>query len=191
MKTKQAFMLFGAMVCVMSASSCSDSKSYAEQLADERVATNLFLSQQRVVNEIPADTIFETGPDAPYYRLDEDGNVYMQVITNTGKENRPKTDDIIYFRYMRYNIISWCVTGGDVDPVGNANNMVNASTYFMYNNYQVDASLQYGQGIQLPMQFVGVGSEVNLVIKSQMGLSDEIADVQPYHWNIRYIKSKL
>ena len=51
-------MLFGAMVCVMSASSCSDSKSYAEQLADERVATNLFLSQQRVVNEIPADTIF-------------------------------------------------------------------------------------------------------------------------------------
>ena len=53
-------MLFGAMVCVMSASSCSDSKSYAEQLADERVATNLFLSQQRVVNEIPADTIFET-----------------------------------------------------------------------------------------------------------------------------------
>ena len=69
--------------------------------------------------------------------------------------------------------------------------MVNSSTYFMYNNYQVSTSIQYGQGIQLPLQFVGVGSEVNLVIKSQYGLSDEIADVQPYHWNIRYLKGKL
>lgn len=184
-------LLFGAMVSVLAMSSCSDSKSYAEQLADERVATNLFLSQKRVVNEIPADTIFETGINAPYYKLDEDGNVYMQVVTNTGLENRPKTDDIVYFRYMRFNIISWCVTNGDVSGVGNGNNMVNSSTYFMYNNYQVSTSIQYGQGIQLPLQFVGVGSEVNLVIKSQYGLSDEIADVQPYHWNIRYLKGKL
>ena len=191
MNLKFKFVLLSLVAVVCCTSSCSDNKSYAEQLADERVATNLFLSQKRVVNEIPADTIFETGINAPYYKLDEDGNVYMQVVTNTGLENRPKTDDMVYFRYMRFNIISWCVTNGDVSAVGNGNNMVNSSTYFMYNNYQVSTSIQYGQGIQLPLQFVGVGSEVNLVIKSQYGLSDEIADVQPYHWNIRYLKGKL
>ncbi len=191
MKISGKLLMLVASVFCLAASSCRDTVSYAEQLADERVATNLFLSQKKVINEIPADTIFETGIDAPYYRLDEDGNIYMQVVSNTGKENRPKDNDIVYFRYMRYDIISWCDLGDDVNKIGNAVDMVNPATYFVYNNYQVSSSSQYGQGIQFPLQFVGVGSEVNLVIKSQYGFTDEIANVKPYHWNIRYIKNKL
>ena len=143
------------------------------------------------MNDIPADTIFETGSNAPYYRIDEDGNVYMQVLSNTGLDARPKTDDVVYFRYMRYNVITWCVNNGDAAKVGNMDDMKNPSTYFLYDNYTVETSVQYGQGIQMPLQFVGVGSEVNLIIKSQKGLTDEVADVNPYHWHVRYYKSKM
>ena len=191
MNLKLKMLLLSLVAVTIGATSCSHNKSYAEQLADERVAVNLFLAGQRVVNDIPADTIFETGSNAPYYRIDEDGNVYMQVLSNTGLDARPKTDDVVYFRYMRYNVITWCVNNGDAAKVGNMDDMKNPSTYFLYDNYTVETSVQYGQGIQMPLQFVGVGSEVNLIIKSQKGLTDEVADVNPYHWHVRYYKSKM
>ena len=191
MNLKLKMLLLSLVAVTIGATSCSNNKSYAEQLADERVAVNLFLAGQRVVNDIPADTIFETGSNAPYYRIDEDGNVYMQVLSNTGLDARPKTDDVVYFRYMRYNVITWCVNNGDAAKVGNMDDMKNPSTHFLYDNYTVETSVQYGQGIQMPLQFVGVGSEVNLIIKSQKGLTDEVADVNPYHWHVRYYKSKM
>ena len=192
MNLKFKFVLLSLVAVVCCTSSCSDNKSYAEQLADERVAVNLFLAVKKVINEIPADSILQTGKDAPYYRIDENGNVYLQVISNTGLDKRPKTDELIYFRYMRFNIVDWCVNGeDDITLVGNMNDMNNPTTYFLYDNYSVDVSSQYGEGIQLPLKFVGMGSEVNVIIRSQVGISDEIADVQPYHWHIRYYRSKV
>ena len=192
MNLKFKFVLLSLVAVVCCTSSCSDNKSYAEQLADERVAVNLFLAGKKVINEIPADSILQTGKDAPYYRIDENGNVYLQVISNTGLDQRPKTDELIYFRYMRFNIVDWCVHGeDDITLVGTMNDMNNPTTYFLYDNYSVDVSSQYGEGIQLPLKFVGMGSEVNVIIRSQVGISDEIADVQPYHWHIRYYRSKV
>ena len=192
MNLKFKFVLLSLVAVVCCTSSCSDNKSYAGQLADERVAVNLFLAGKKVINEIPADSILQTGKDAPYYRIDENGNVYLQVISNTGLDQRPKTDELIYFRYMRFNIVDWCVNGeDDITLVGNMNDMNNPTTYFLYDNYSVDVSSQYGEGIQLPLKFVRMGSEVNVIIRSQVGISDEIADVQPYHWHIRYYRSKV
>ena len=192
MNLKFKFVLLSLVAVVCCTSSCSDNKSYAEQLADERVAVNLFLAGKKVINEIPADSILQTGKDAPYYRIDENGNVYLQVISNTGLDQRPKTDELIYFRYMRFNIVDWCVNGeDDITLVGNMNDMNNPTTYFLYDNYSVDVSSQYGEGIQLPLKFVGMGAEVNVIIRSQVGISDEIAAVQPYHWHIRYYRSKV
>ena len=192
MNLKFKFVLLSLVAVVCCTSSCSDNKSYAEQLADERVAVNLFLAGKKVINEILADSILQTGKDATYYRIDENGNVYLQVISNTGLDQRPKTDELIYFRYMRFNIVDWCVNGeDDITLVGNMNDMNNPTTYFLYDNYSVDVSSQYGEGIQLPLKFVGMGSEVNVIIRSQVGISDEIADVQPYHWHIRYYRSKV
>ena len=46
--------------------SCSDRKSYAELLADEDYYSNNYLADQRVVSYIPEDSVFESGPDAPF-----------------------------------------------------------------------------------------------------------------------------
>lgn len=181
------------LTSVLASTSCSNTKSYAELLRDERYATNAFLAEQRVVNSIPEDTVFEVGPNAPYYRIDDDENatVYMQVLKLGNRFDEPANDEAIYFRYMRFSIIDWVEYDGDVAISGNAEDMGAAATYFLYNNYTLETSAQWGVGLQLPIKLVGVDSEVNLVIKSQAGLLDELAYVQPFHYNVRYFRSAI
>lgn len=170
--------------------SCDDTKSYAELLTDETKSVNRYLADQRVENEIPADSIFETGEDAPYYRMDEDGNVYMQVVKAGNRQNMAKENQVIYFRFMRYNLIDY-QTGVTLTGEGNANDMQYSPTSFRFGNYTLQSSSQWGAGIQLPLYYLGIDSEVNIVIKSQYGFTDEISSVVPYLYNIRYFKSQL
>ncbi len=96
--TKKFFFLF-ALAAIVSMTSCSDSESYAQLLEKERHATNAYLANCKVVNNIPSDTVFEVGTDAPYYRIDPEGNVYMQVIkAGDRKTDKVKNSERIYFR---------------------------------------------------------------------------------------------
>ena len=83
MKILRNIALAAISLAALAFTACDDTKSYAELLTDETHYVNAYLANQRVVASIPADTVFETGPDAPYYRLDEDGNLYMQVLDAT------------------------------------------------------------------------------------------------------------
>lgn len=189
MKLKLFTMLMGCLA-LLPLTSCDDDASYADLLRDERRATNDFLSNYRIVNEIPADTVFETGENAPFYRIEADGNVYMQVIEADSKENRPVANQPVYFRFMRLDLLT-LYTEQEEYWTGNAENMFADPTYFLYGNYTLNSSAQYGYGLQLPMQFVGINSRVNLVIKSQYGLSDEISYVVPYLYTVTYYPSMI
>ena len=178
------------VVLMLGLASCSSGTSYAELLRDERKATNTFLAYHRVVNEIPSDTIFEQGENAPYYKLDEDGNVYMQVVRAGRLEDRPKANQKVFFRFMFFSLFDW-EPGSTPDMAGNANDSQMGSTYFIYGNYNLQQSYQWGYGLQMPLQYVGIDSEVNLIIKSQYGFSSEISNVTPYHFNVRYFESAL
>lgn len=169
-------------------SSCNDTKSYAERLVDENKAINLYLSDCKVENNIPADSVFIEGPDAPFYRLDEDGNVYMQVIRSGDRKNNRATDDqLIYFRFTRYNLLYY-YNYGEMYAEGNATDMNNSPTSFRFNNTSLSSSTQYGTGIQTPLNFLGIDCEVRLIIKSQYGFTSETSQVSPYLYEIRYFK---
>ena len=189
MKLKLFAILLGG-IAMLSFTSCEDSQSYAELLRDERRAANAYLANYEIIDEIPADTLFEIGENAPFYKIDPDGNVYMQVLIADSKENRPVTNEPVYFRFMRLDLL-YLYTSGEYFWEGNAENMLADPTYFLYNNYTLDSSSYYGYGLQMPMQFLGVNSKVNLLIKSQYGFSDEISDVIPYLYTVTYYPSMI
>ncbi|WP_303408659.1 hypothetical protein [uncultured Duncaniella sp.] len=62
---RQILSIFPILALLLAATSCSDSKSYADLLNEENQLVNAFLAEHRVIEEIPADNNFEVGEDAP------------------------------------------------------------------------------------------------------------------------------
>lgn len=172
-----------AVLLVLVTGACKDSKSYADLLNEEDQSTNNFLADQTVVLDIPADTVFITGIDAPYYRITDDGSLYMQVINAGTPGNRVTNDEQIYFRYTRYALENY--KDGKL-PTGEGNNITLSPCWFRFNNYQIQASYNWGPGIQRPLVYLPVDCEVNIVIKSSMGVVSENANVEPYLWRLTY-----
>lgn len=167
--------------------SCSKSESYSEMLRDEEKAVNWWLANHRVEASVPADSVFEIGEDAPFYKMDEDGYVYMQVI-NPGTDVRPVKNDRVYFRYMRANIRAM-YEGGTVSWTGNSDNMDMSPTSLIFGNYDLTSTSQWGEGIQVPLQYLGYDCEVNLVLKSYNGFTSDQSQCIPYVVNVRYFKA--
>lgn len=175
-----------SIILLISLFSCDDQKSYSELLDDEEHACNWYLAKHSIITEIPTDSIFETGENAPYYKMDKGGNVYMKVI-KIGDGPRAKTDDRIYFTFMRMSI-NYTFEGNEEIWVGNSEDLGNGvgSTYFFFNNQTFTSSTQYGDGIQLPLKYLPLNSEVELVIKSVMGFTSDISSCTAYVYKVRY-----
>lgn len=184
-------ILTGSVAVLASAmmQSCDDGKSYAEMLTEENKAVNLFLVDQKVVGSVPADSIFQVGNQAPYYQLDEDGNIFMKVLA-LGEEGNVEEGQQVIFRFRRTNLMYY-YPGANIENLdweGNNDNPVSSISSFRYGDYTLPSSAQWGSAIQLPLSFkqIQLGSRVMLVIKSQYGWSDEITYVQPYLYEISY-----
>ena len=177
-----------AGIFALTALSCSDDKSYADLLKAENRAVNAYLADQRVVNEVPADTVFEYGENAPYYRLDEDGMLYMQVIDPGTPGNRVKYNEQIYFRFTRYNLNYY--EDGVLKVYEGNDDVLNGNLSFRYQNYQISSSYNFGAGIQAPLEYLPVDCVVNIIVKSQYGMPSEMSYVTPHLYNIRYFRPK-
>lgn len=175
------------LVFMATAVGCKDQKSYSDLLQDERKACNAYLAQHRVENSVPADNAFEVGENAPYYKLDDEGNFYMQVLDPGDPDDMAQRDDLIYFRFMRLSLTDW-YTYGVESWTGNADDMILSPTSFRYQRNDLSSTYQYGQGLQLPLSYLGVGCHVRILIKSQYGFTDEIAYVTPFVYDIRYFR---
>jgi len=171
---------------------CNNDQSYADRLNDERNAVNAYLANHRVVMNIPEDSVFEVGEDAPFYRVDVDGNVYMQVLKAGDRKNdKAKVGEPIYFRYSRYNLQLWYADGVWQVYSGNEGSMDASSCSFNYADYTLPSSSQWGYGLQFPLLFLGVECEVNLIVKSQYGFTNEITYVTPFLYHVRYFHSQI
>ena len=169
--------------------SCKDSKSYADLLKEEEHAVNWFMANQNICVNIPADSVFLEGNDAPYYKMDEDGYVYMQVVTKGNMNSRPQKGDVVYFRFKGKNIKEM-YAGNDPSWSGNSSDITLVSTSLIYGNTTLSSTTAWGEGIQVPLGYLGYDSEVNLVIKSPMGFTSDMSQCVPYIYNIKYFKAE-
>lgn len=163
--------------------------TYEDMRNVEQKAIKAYLDNYEVVNNLPSIADIKVGNDAPFYKLDNDGNVYMQVLT-MGSGPAASNGERIYFRFTRYDLLSYYKTGALSEGWGNATD-INAGAAFFNVGADNEATKQWGNGIQLPMQLgLPVDSEVNLIIASKAGMANEIANVVPFLYNIRYFKSQ-
>lgn len=194
LKMKYSFSL--ALVLLLFSASCSKTQSYSDLLKNEQKVSNWFLAQHTVCNEIPADSVFEEGPNAPFYRMDDDGYVYMQVIKSNKKGERdiPHTGEQVYFTFTRYDIDAMYKNNTlDIAPsYSNQDDLwgVNTNTYFIFNNYRVTVSSNFGSGVQVPVSYLGYNSEVNILLKSYYGFAEDNTTCIPFLVNARYFKAE-
>ena len=196
MNIRIKYSLLAAMMLTLMLASCNKNESYSDLLKKEQKASNWFLAQHKVCNEIPADSVFLIGPDAPYYKMDDDGYVYMQVIKADIPDKRdiPSYGDPVYFTYTRWDIETMYRNNTfDISPTdGNQNNFINTvvDPYFIYGNYSVNSSVKYGSGMQIPLSYLGYNSEVNILLKSYYGFLADNTTCIPYKVNVRYFKAE-
>ena len=181
-----------AIVALMTAaSSCQEGKSYSDLLKEEQKAVNWYLAQQKVVPYVPEDSVFETGTDAPFYRMNKDGSVYMRVINAGDMENRPVKGQTVYFRYTMYNIKS--LYEGFTSNESNSNNMDSAlgGLSLIYGNTLLPSTTEWGTGIQVPLDYLGYDCEVDLIVKSTEGRSGDISQCNPeLYKSLKFFKAE-
>lgn len=174
--------------------SCNDTESYSKLLDKETKAVNDYLATQRVELSVPEDSIsFETGENAPFYKLDEDGNVFMQVISK-GESEKVEKGDVVYFRFTRTNLKTLYFSG-ELNMDGNSDNLLTGSsnygsTKFIFGNTYLNSTTQWGDGVQMPLKFFGYNCEVNLVVKSYLGFATDMSNCVPYLMNVRYFRGE-
>lgn len=189
----------------MNLAACDDKESYADLLNEETQAANSFLANYPVIADVPADGEFVTMVDVqaenpgmsredalkltPYYRMDNDGYVYMQVI-NPGSGTKVEDNQLIYFRFTRWNL-SYVYEYGLWEGSGNSTDLGSNTTSFRYGNETLESTTQWGEGIQVPLEYLSVDCEVRMVIKSYKGPVEEIASVYPFLYQVRYFPSKI
>lgn len=192
---KIARILFVFFTVMMVLSSCDNGKSYADLLKEEDKAVKAFLADKIVINSIPADSVFVTLQDVgnndtlavPYYRLDDDGNVYMQVLDAGIQDDRFEKGNDVNIRFLRVDLKA-LMNGENPDPVGNTNPADYITIRF--GETTLSSTTQYGTGIQYPMYFSGNECKVNLLIRAKLGFTAETSTVIPYLYTISYNKSK-
>lgn len=125
----------------------------------------------------------------PFYRMDDEGYVYMQVI-DPGNGAYAEEDQQIQFRFTRYNL-AYLYKYGTYDYTSNEEDVASNPTSFRFMNTTLTSTTQWGEGIQVPLYYLRLNCRVRMVIKSYLGPTEEVTSVYPYLYSLRYYASKI
>ncbi len=209
-----AYLLITIVALGGALSSCSDSKTYAEMLEDEKKAINEYIKTNGIKtiseSEFEKDTLTDVSQNE--YVAFSNG-VYMQIVKRYGDEyasleEAPEfsNNNLILTRFVEVDIME--------NDTTLASNVCNPYEYLnLYPDgfrYTVSSSSIYGQFISEPglsyylgygmgglygtsvpsgwlmaLQYVRDGAHVRLIVPSKSGHDTALSSVYPYFYDIR------
>lgn len=184
---------------VSALTSCSDSKTYAELLADEKSAIRYFISEQKIsaitLSEEQLED-YQTKSDSAianmpfkleqWYKLSSKEDMYMRVhdYGNVQDTFLQRTNVIVRYEAC-YNLLNY----ENMDNSTSEDNL-NPYNYLEIERWTHNYYGDYGVGLTFPIRFLGDGAKVSLIIPSKVGITSDATSVIPrYFRNLTYKKS--
>ncbi|WP_373837029.1 DUF4827 domain-containing protein [Bacteroides heparinolyticus] len=197
---------------------CSNTKTYAEMLEEERDAISLFIQDSAI------NVISESEFQANNYTTDTSKNefvafsngVYLQIIDagSTNEADTFKTNEILTVRYLEKNITTRALTCFNIPLEDYMDNYFVYSTplsfrfqkivsssvtltgkivepydYLWYSAYGSSTNgLAIPQGWLSVMEYLSDGANIRLIVPSKMGHTSSSNNVIPYYYEIRELK---
>lgn len=194
-----SFLVVGALF-----QACSDSKTYAEMLEDERNAINDYIKLHNIkvisVEEFEKDTITRCYPAYPSeneYVLFSNG-VYMQIVSR-GEGDTIKNRDEVLVRFLEYDIMAGDTTyasnynqDGRVDSFyytedgsSAGGKLVDSWLAYVYSTYYSSNNTTVPAGWLVPIRYIKDMARVKLIVPSKMGHTYASQQVYPYFYDMR------
>lgn len=173
---------------------CNKTKSYTDMLKDQEKAIERVIDHEglRIMDKIPADSVFGEKD----FVLLENG-VYMNIVdwgtTEKAEVGRTKVlyrcdvvypmDSVYITKSNSYSMNSpyyiYLTTGYVSSNYGPHSN--GTSPYpFIYGNYDTYVS----EGLMTPLEYVGNGAKVKLIVPFKRGLANDQKNGQPIYYQI-------
>lgn len=204
---KLALLFLFALAAGAIFQACSDTKTYAEMLADERKAIDKFKTKHGIkvisVEEFEKDTTTNVAENEYVYFTN---GVYMQII-DRGVGDTVKVGDEILLRMAEYCImaeidddisadtisnveVDWMVDSFIYNPNSTSTLYYDMSGYFplIYYQYYGSSGVKVPDGMMAIMPYIRSGARVKLIIPSKMGHETSLQYVYPYYYDIRKIQ---
>ncbi len=154
-----------------------------DMIQREQKAMSKYIKRFEVIDHLPPLTDIQPSSVSPFYKLDEEGTVYMQVV-KLGEGPAVSAGETISFRYLKFDLL--CFYDDNKLPAGSGNLNSGEPYEMTFGN-----TYTYGTGLQLPLKYgLPLGSEVNLVVSSSAGPSFDASAHIPYLYNLKYLDNK-
>lgn len=160
------------------ASSCNDTKTYAEYLKDESKAIDLFISKHNIniLKEFPEDGHFE---DNDFYK-DKNTGVYFNIIdVGDTTQNLEWKEEV----YVRYSGLQYFMTE-DTTQYSNVKSVFPEEIAFIGPVNSTTQSSYSTPGWVVPLTYVGHNGKVKIIVPFNMGSSYDKSVYQPTYYDL-------
>lgn len=200
-KLSLLFLVVSVLAALMQ--SCSDSKTYAEMLEDEKNAIKAFIAKHDInvisLEEFEKDTVTDVSKNE-YVFLPN--GVYLQIV-NRGTADTLKYRDELLLRMTEYNImceiddtaypdtisnvdVATVVDSFFYDPTSTSTTMTEGWFPYVYSQFYGTLNVPYG--IVYSLRYVRDMARFNVIVPSKMGHGYAGQEVYPFFYEIRKVQ---
>ena len=207
---KKLILLFFALLAIGHIfQACSDTKTYAEMLEEEKDGVNAFIKKHNI--KVISLSEFENNDSTTDLTKNEyvsfSNGVYMQIVDKGSKNEADtfKTNNLVLVKFMEVDILQ-----DDTTIVSNVNNRYEVLNLYpdgfrytdngisIYGQFISEPGLganmlnNYGSSVPsgwlIPLKYVRDNAKVRLIVPSKMGHQNAQQYVYPYYYDITKLK---